>query len=138
MLWAYVRRLNAEGTTVLLTTHYLPEAEQLCDRIAIINHGKVIACDTTPALLARLDSKELRLTIDHDLSEVPPTLRDFGVTLANPRRLVYRYRPSRTRIGEILAAAQAAGLAIVDLSTEESDLEDLFLELTRRPPGEAG
>jgi ABC-2 type transport system ATP-binding protein len=138
MLWAYVRRLNAEGTTVLLTTHYLPEAEQLCDRIAIINHGKVIACDTTPALLARLDSKELRLTIDHDLGEVPPTLRDFGVTLANPRRLVYRYRPSRTRIGEILAAAQAAGLAIVDLSTEESDLEDLFLELTRRPPGEAG
>ena len=137
MLWAYVRRLNVEGTTVLLTTHYLPEAEQLCDRIAIINHGKVIACDTTPALLARLDSKELRLTVDHDLGAVPPALLPFGVTLANPRRLVYRYRPSRTRIGEILAAAQAAGLVIVDLSTEESDLEDLFLELTRRPPGEA-
>jgi ABC-2 type transport system ATP-binding protein len=136
MLWAYVRRLNAEGTTVLLTTHYLPEAEQLCDRIAIINHGKVIACDTTPALLARLDSKELRLTVDHDLGAVPPALLPFGVTLANPRRLVYRYRPSGTRIGEILAAAQAAGLVIVDLSTEESDLEDLFLELTRRPPGE--
>lgn len=134
MLWAYVRKLNSEGVTVLLTTHYLPEAEQLCDRIAIINHGKVIACDTTPALLARLDSKELRLTVDRDLREVPSLLQPFGVTLINPRRLVYRYRPSRTRIGEILAAAQAAGLFIVDLSTEESDLEDLFLELTRRAP----
>ncbi len=134
MLWAYVRKLNAEGVTVLLTTHYLPEAEQLCDRIAIINHGKVIACDTTPALLARLDSKELRLTVDHDLREVPPLLQPFGVTLINPRRLVYRYRPSRTRIGEILAAARSAGIGIVDLSTEESDLEDLFLELTRRAP----
>jgi ABC-2 type transport system ATP-binding protein len=137
MLWAYVRKLNAEGVTVLLTTHYLPEAEQLCDRIAIINHGKVIACDTTPALLARLDSKELRLTVDHDLSEVPPALQPFGVTLVNPRRLIYRYRPSATRIGEILAAAQSAGIFIVDLSTEESDLEDLFLELTRRAPEDA-
>ncbi|MBI3710719.1 MAG: ABC transporter ATP-binding protein [Proteobacteria bacterium] len=133
MMWDYVRRLNAAGTTVLLTTHYLPEAQQLCDRIAIINHGKVIACDTTAALLARVDRKELRLTIDHDLAAVPAALAGYELSLAGPRQLVFHYRPSRTRIGELLAATQGAGLRIVDLTTEEGDLEDIFLQLTRGP-----
>jgi ABC-2 type transport system ATP-binding protein len=130
-LWRYVRRLNAEGVTVLLTTHYLEEAEQLCDRIAIINHGRVIACDTTAALLRRLDAKELSLIVDRDLDSVPDALGDFDVVLKEPRRLVVRYQPSRVRVAEILAAVQAAGLEIVDLSTLEADLEDIFLQLTR-------
>jgi ABC-2 type transport system ATP-binding protein len=130
-LWRYVRDLNARGVTVLLTTHYLEEAEQLCDRIAIINHGKVIACDTTFALLRRLDAKELSIIVDHDLAGVPPTLKAFDASLADARRLVVRYQPSRTRVAEILAAVQAAGLEIVDLSTLEADLEDIFLQLTR-------
>ncbi|MBI3452491.1 MAG: ABC transporter ATP-binding protein [Rhodospirillales bacterium] len=133
MLWAYVRELNARGTTVLLTTHYLPEVEQLCDRIAIINHGRLIACDTTAALVARLDRKELRVTIDRDLAEVPPALDGCEVSLPQPRLLVFRYRPSRTRVGDLLAVTRDAGIGIVDLSTEESDLEDIFLELTRAP-----
>ncbi len=136
-LWAYVRALNARGATVLLTTHYLPEAEQLCDRIAIINHGRVIACDTTAALLARLDRKELRLTLDADLAAIPPALARFDPKLESPRRMVFTYRPSRTHVGDLLAAAQTAGLGIADLSTEESDLEDIFLELTRRRPAGA-
>ena len=136
-LWAYVRALNARGTTVLLTTHYLPEAELLCDRIAIINHGRVIACDTTAALLARLDRKELRLTLDADLAAIPPALARFDPKLESPRRVVFTYRPSRVRVGDVLAAAQTVGLGIADLSTEESDLEDIFLELTRRRPPEA-
>lgn len=131
-LWAYVRQLNAAGTTVLLTTHYLEEAEELCDRIAIINHGKLIACDTTPALLARLDSKELRVTLDRDLAELPPAVAALGITLAGPRRLVWRYRPSRDRVAPVLDALRAAGLTVADLSTDEADLEDLFLALTRR------
>jgi len=130
-LWRYVRRLNAEGVTVLLTTHYLEEAEQLCDRIAIINHGRVIACDSTAALLRRLDAKELSLLIDHDLDAVPPGLDAFGAQLKGPRRLVLRYQPSRTRVAEILAAVHRAGLEIVDLTTLEADLEDIFLQLTR-------
>jgi ABC-2 type transport system ATP-binding protein len=133
-LWAYVRELNANGVTVLLTTHYLPEAEELCDRIAIINHGKVIACDTTAALVARLDRKSLRLTLEADLAQIPAALAAYAPRLESPRRLVFTYRPSRTRVGELLAATQAAGIGIVDLSTEEGDLEDIFLELTRHPP----
>src|SRR5262245_40474145 len=70
-LWRYVRQLNAEGVTVLLTTHYLEEAEQLCDRIAIIDHGRLIACDTTAALLRRLDAKEISIVVDRDLAAVP-------------------------------------------------------------------
>jgi len=130
-LWRYVRRLNAEGVTILLTTHYLEEAEQLCDRIAIINHGRLIACDSTSALLRRLDAKELSLLVDHDLDAVPAALGVFEAQLKGPRRLVMRYQPSRTRVAEILAAVQAAGLEIIDLTTLEADLEDIFLQLTR-------
>ncbi len=131
-LWDYVRALNAAGTTVLLTTHYLEEAEQLCDRIAIIDRGKVIACDTTAALLKRLDRKELVFILATDLAAVPDSLARFNATLEGPRRLMLHYQPSRTRIGEILAAVQAAGLDILDMSTLETDLEDIFLQLTRR------
>jgi ABC-2 type transport system ATP-binding protein len=130
-LWRYVRELNAGGVTVLLTTHYLEEAEQLCDRIAIINHGRLIACDTTAALLRRLDAKELSIVVDRDLSAVPATLGAFDAVLKDSRRLVIRYQPSRARVAQILAAVQAAGLEIVDLSTLEADLEDIFLQLTR-------
>jgi ABC-2 type transport system ATP-binding protein len=131
-LWAYVRKLNAAGTTILLTTHYLQEAEQLCDRIAIINHGKLIACDTAAALTSRLDRKELHLILDRDLTSMPPVLMaGCDVTQLGPREIVFRYRPSLTRTGELLDAARAAGLGILDISTEESDLEDIFIELTR-------
>jgi len=130
-LWAYVRELNAAGTTVVLTTHYLQEAEELCDRIAIINYGRVVACDTKGALLARLDAKELRVSIDRDLASVPSALAPFGATLDGPRTLVVQYRPSRTSVDALLSAIRAEGLGVVDLSTRESDLEDLFLQLVR-------
>ena len=135
-LWNYVRQLNAAGTTVLLTTHYLEEAEELCDRIAIINHGRVIACEPTVALLRRLDSKELVFIVEDDLAAVPAPLARFDAQLQSPRRLMLRYQPSRTRIGEILAAVQATGLNIVDMTTLEADLEDIFLQLTRRDTAE--
>jgi ABC-2 type transport system ATP-binding protein len=137
-LWSYVRQLKAAGTTVLLTTHYLEEAEELCDRIAIINHGRVIACEPTVALLRRLDSKELVFIVEEDLANVPAPLARFDAQLQSPRRLMLRYQPSRTRIGEILAAVQAAGLTIVDMTTLEADLEDIFLQLTRRDTAGAG
>jgi ABC-2 type transport system ATP-binding protein len=137
-LWSYVRRLNAAGTTVLLTTHYLEEAEQLCDRIAIINHGRVIACEPTGTLLRRLDSKELVFILADDLASVPAPLARFSAQLQGPRRLLLRYKPSQTRMGEILAAVQTAGLNIADMTTMEADLEDIFLQLTRRDPAGTG
>lgn len=130
-LWETVRTLNAQGVTILLTTHYLEEAEQLCERVAIIHHGKVVACDTTAALLSRLDSKQLAITTAAEIAEVPAALRPFQPEIKSNRLITLSYRPSVTPIAEILAAVQAAGLGILDLSTEEADLEDIFLALTR-------
>ena len=135
-LWAYVRELNARGTTILLTTHYIDEAEELCGRIAIIDHGKLVALDTTEALKRRLDEKQLRITLAEPLLAPPPALAALGATCEAERVIAFHYRPSRTQAGEILAAVQRAGLAIADISTRESDLEDIFVTLTRRkPPG---
>ena len=131
-LWAYIRDLNAAGTTILLTTHYLEEAEQLCDRIAIIDKGAVVACDKTHALVRLIDRKEVSIIVADDLGELPAGLHHLDAELRSPRTLVVRYRPSDNQIAEILAAVQNAGLTILDLSTEESDLEDVFLELTGR------
>ncbi len=133
-LWAFVRELNANGTTVVLTTHYLEEAEELCDRVAIINHGQVIACDDTRALVARLDNKELRLSVAEEITALPGTLSDFHVDIPNSHLLVFRYRTSETEVGAILGAVAEAGLTVTDLSTKEPDLEDVFLELTRTQP----
>ncbi|MGE5503448.1 MAG: ABC transporter ATP-binding protein [Actinomycetota bacterium] len=129
-LWDYVRALNAAGTTVLLTTHYLEEAEQLCDRIAIIDRGRLVACDTTPNLLARLDSKALTLVLADGLDAVPAALAPFSPELRPDRRMIIRYKPSEMPIGAILEAVRAAGVSVLDLSTEETDLEDIFLQLT--------
>jgi len=130
-LWANVRELNRAGTTVLLTTHYLEEAEELCDRIAIINHGRVIACDDTGSLLARLDNKTLTLVFGQDLAGVPDSLASFTPEQVSPRRLRFHYRASESPVPQILAAVTGAGLSVVDMSTEETDLEDIFLQLTR-------
>ena len=137
-IWECLKELNAAGTTILLTTHYLEEAEKLCDRIAIINHGRVVICDTTGALVRRVDSKELVVTVADDLDAVPAPLRRFDVELLPSRRLVFRFRSSETRIGEIIDALQDLGLIIADLSTEEGSLEDIFLQLIHAPgePGE--
>ncbi len=133
-LWDYVRQLNKNGTTVLLTTHYLEEAEELCDSIAIINHGELVAHDTTQNLLRRIDNKKVVLTIDRDLTEVPANLRPHGWELTNPRQLTLAYQPSKIVIGQMVMAVQVNGFAITDISTEETDLEDIFLQLTRRNP----
>ncbi len=136
-LWAHVRGLNRRGTTVLLTTHYLEEAEELCDEIAIINHGRVIACDPTPKLLQRLDNKTLALNVAEHLTAVPPALARFEPELPDPNRLVFRYRASQSPVPEVLAAVSEAGLTVTDVSTVETDLEDIFLQLTGKDTAEA-
>jgi ABC-2 type transport system ATP-binding protein len=135
-LWSYVRALNARGVTIVLTTHYLEEAQGLCDRIAIIHRGEVAACDTTPNLLARIDRKTLIVTPATALDGVPAGLHGFASELRSDGRLAISYRSSRVYMEDLLARLRRAGVEIRDLTTEEVDLEDIFLELTaeRRQP----
>ncbi|MBX6745835.1 MAG: ABC transporter ATP-binding protein, partial [Acetobacteraceae bacterium] len=130
-LWRMVRSLNEAGTTIVLTTHYLEEAEALCDRIAIIGEGRLIAHDATRDLIARMDDKALVVTLDRDLETVPHALLPFAPALEPPRRLVLRYRAGEIRVEAILDAVRAAGLPILDISTREADLNAIFLRLTR-------
>ncbi|MDP7599999.1 MAG: ABC transporter ATP-binding protein, partial [Rhodospirillales bacterium] len=88
-LWSYIRGLRDQGTTILLTTHYLEEAEELCDQIAIINHGRLVTSQKTDDLLRSLDSKELIVTVDQALSGVPEGLVNFNVDLSNSHKLVF-------------------------------------------------
>ncbi len=134
-LWANVGEMNRKGITVLLTTHYLKEAEALCDTIAIIDKGKLICCEKTSSLLKRLDTKEMTVTVDHQLAQVPDGLKRFKVECRNGRELVFSYPPSKVHSGEILAAIRDAGLGVVDLSTRQAELEDIFLSLTGRNGG---
>jgi ABC-2 type transport system ATP-binding protein len=131
-LWAYVKSLNAQGVTVVLTTHYLEEAEQLCDRIAIINHGKLIANEPTRELIAKAQDKAVIVTVDRDLTAAPTASCFDKIEITGERQLAITYRKDRVNAGQVLAALQAHGLGIVDVSTKDPDLEDVFLSLTRQ------
>jgi len=130
-LWQSLRDMNEAGMTILLTTHYLEEAESLCDQIAIINHGQLIARDSTRNLLNRLDSKQMLVTIAQNLETLPAALQLYQPKLAGERQIVFQYPPSRIHSGEILNAINAANLQVIDVSTRETELEDIFLRLTR-------
>jgi ABC-2 type transport system ATP-binding protein len=130
-LWAYVRQLHAQGVTIVLTTHYLEEAEQLCDRIAIIHHGKVIANEPTRDLVAKAQEKAVVVTFDRDISEVPTNPCFDNISLVDERTLEIIYRKDRVNAGEVLSALTADGLGIIDVRTREPDLEDVFLSLTQ-------
>ena len=128
-LWEYVRKLNKAGTTILLTTHYLEEAEELCDEIAIIHKGNIIKRDSKKALMRGVDSKEVVFTLTAPLSEVPPQLADLQASIREDK-LVVKYQPSKAAMSEILSRIQSANLTIRDISTQEVELEDLFISLT--------
>lgn len=130
-LWAYVRELNAGGVTVVLTTHYLEEAEELCDRIAIINHGTVVANEPTRQLLSRAQEKVVDVTVERDVTALPEAACFQKIALKGERTLSITYSKDQVNAGEVLAAVQGAGFGIVDVSTREADLEDVFLSLTR-------
>jgi ABC-2 type transport system ATP-binding protein len=128
-MWDYVRQLNKKGTTVLLTTHYLEEAEELCDHIAIIDKGALVANEEKSKLLRRLDTKEMIITLDKDIALLPPGLQPYAHP-QDTRTLCLRYPPSKISAGQILGLVQAGGYGVVDLTTREADLEDIFLKLT--------
>ena len=131
MLWRNVRRLNTEeGMTIILTTHYLEEAQEMCDEIAIIDKGRKIAQDKTANLLARLDAKTLVVTPDAPLAQAPDLPE--GVTLEQrpDGALALGFRKGAVSMEALIAALHRAGVSIRDIATEEPDLEDVFLDLT--------
>jgi ABC-2 type transport system ATP-binding protein len=129
-LWEYVRELNRQGVTIVLTTHYLEEAEELCDRIGIINHGKVITDKPTRELIAMAQEKVVQVTVDRDISTAPDAPCFEKVELSDPRTLTITYMKNRANAGQVLSAVQDSGFSIVDVVTRDPDLEDVFLHLT--------
>jgi ABC-2 type transport system ATP-binding protein len=130
-LWAYVRELNERGVTIILTTHYLEEAEAMCDRIAVIDRGAVIANDETSVMLARLDRKTLAVTLAAPLAAPPAMPEGVEASLRPNGVLALSYSRSRHEAGAILAVLAQTGVQIRDLATEEPDLEDVFVSLVR-------
>ena len=128
-LWDHVMELHAQGVTIVLTTHYLEEAQELCDEIAIINHGEVVTCEPTEKLVASLDSKTLMVTPNEPLSAAPD-LAPFNAELKDDGRLAIAYQPSKSEVAGILERLSTRGVGVKDLTTVEADLEDVFLELT--------
>jgi ABC-2 type transport system ATP-binding protein len=129
-LWAYVRELNERGVTIVLTTHYLEEAEELCSHIAIINKGEVAVCTTKDELMSRIDEKELVLTVDEPIMEVPDSLKELGARLLDSYRLAFHYKRDQVNSGQIISRTSAAGFTILDVTSKEAALEEIFLKLT--------
>ena len=133
-LWDYVLKLHETGVTIVLTTHYLEEAQELCKEIAIIHEGDVVACEPTEKLIASLDRKTLMVTPLEALGAAPD-LAPFNAELKPDGRLAIAYQPSQAQVAAILERLSTAGIGVKDLSTVEADLEDVFLELTYHAPG---
>ena len=129
-LWELVGEMNAEGVTVVLTTHYLEEAEQLCERIAIINHGELIANKPTRELVGMMGEKIVAVTVDRDVTELPGDPRFHKCESVDERVIEITFDKGEITAGQVLALVQAQGFTIEDVSTREADLEDVFVQLT--------
>ncbi|MCP1168747.1 ABC transporter ATP-binding protein [Limimaricola litoreus] len=132
MLWRNVRKLNEQqGTTIILTTHYLEEAQEMCDEIAIIDQGRVITRDTTANLVGRVSGKTLVVTPDGPAA-IPALPEGVTVTERAGGTLAFTYDASKMGAGAVLDAIRAGGMTLMDVKTEEADLEDVFLQLTSK------
>ncbi|WP_340644506.1 ABC transporter ATP-binding protein [Phenylobacterium sp.] len=131
-LWAYVVELNRKGVTIVLTTHYLEEAQELCDQIAIVNRGQVVACEPTGTLLARMDMRHVVVTPEEPVTAAP-SLPGFDTKLRAAGAFAVSYRTGQSSVEQVLAAVRATGLHIKDIATEDPDLEDVFVSLTSAP-----
>jgi ABC-2 type transport system ATP-binding protein len=139
-MWALVRRLRENGTTIILTTHYIEEAEEMADRVGVINKGELILVENKHALMQKLGRKELVLQLADRLDRVPPELADWQLELdGDGRTLTYRFdgNAERTGIPSLLAAMRDAGIGFKDLDTKQSSLEEIFVGLIHEQRKEA-
>ncbi|HUG62054.1 MAG TPA: ABC transporter ATP-binding protein [Methylomirabilota bacterium] len=133
-MWGVVKRLQASGVTIILTTHYIEEAEAMADRIGVINNGEIILVEDKVELMRKLGRKKLTLQLQSPIEAVPADLSDYGLELlTGGRDLVYIYdtRAERTGITGLLQAVRQTGIQFSDLRTDESTLEEIFVELVR-------
>jgi ABC-2 type transport system ATP-binding protein len=130
-LWEYVKKLNNNGTTILLTTHYLEEAEQLCDEIAVINHGKLVACDRKENLMNLLSKKELIISSNNSFEKnfIELISSNFQTKLISSEKISFTYDPIKVSVEEILSLFSAKKISIKDISTKQPDLEEIFKHL---------
>jgi ABC-2 type transport system ATP-binding protein len=134
-MWQTVRELRASGVTIILTTHYIEEAEQMADRVGVINKGEIILIEQKAELMRKLGKKQLTLQLDVRLDAVPPALAPYDLTLSpDGDELIYTYDSMgpRSEITSLLADVGRAGIRFHDLQTNESSLEDIFVRLVRK------
>jgi ABC-2 type transport system ATP-binding protein len=134
-MWEVVRTLRAAGVTVILTTHYIEEAEEMADRIGVINHGEIILVEQKAALMQQLGKKRLKLHLQGKVTAIPPELSAYNLELAaDGQQLIYTYdtKSERTGITSLLGDLRAAGIRFSDLDTTQSSLEDIFVSLVRK------
>ena len=134
-MWSVINSLRGEGVTVILTTHYIEEAEQLADRVGVVNHGQIIIVEEKKKLMRELGKKELVLHLSEPLAEVPPQLARYQLDLGEDRcSLTYHYDTNRdsTGITALLGELRAADIHFNDLETSQSSLEDIFVDLVRK------
>ena len=135
-MWALVRELRAKGTTIILTTHYIEEAEEIADRIAVINKGEILLVEDKSALMTKLGKKEMEIELQAPCDAIPAQLASLDLVRAEDgTRLTYSYGTEGTQLGvtRLLAGLTEAGLAIRDISTRQSSLEDIFVDLVKEP-----
>ncbi len=130
-LWQNVRSLNNQGVTVILTTHYLEEAEKMCDRIGILNRGELVALDTTKNLLERIQTKIVNFTTDKKVKLVDDDLESLKIISNNQNKLTVSYEKIKLSIDKIILKLKDQNVKIIDISTDDGDLEDVFLRLTK-------
>ena len=130
-LWENVKSLNDKGVTIILTTHYLEEAERTCDRIGIINHGELVALDTTKNLLDRIQTKIVKFKIKGKSSIKDGTLKSLKIIENQNNKLVISYEKSKINMEIIISKLKEENIEIADISTDDGDLEDVFLRLTK-------
>jgi ABC-2 type transport system ATP-binding protein len=131
-MWELVRKLRADGTTIILTTHYIEEAEEMADRVGVISRGELIAVDEKRDLMAKMGRKTLDIVLADPLQAIPPQLSDWNLEL-NDEGHMLRYQfdshAERTGIGSLMRRLSDLGIAYKDLSTHQSSLEEIFVEL---------
>ena len=135
-MWELVRALQASGVTIILTTHYIDEAEEMADRVAVISNGEIILVEDKVELMRKLGTKQLTLQLQGKLDRIPPALAPYQLALSSDgSELVYTYdtKGERTGIAALLNELNAAGVRFKDLHTTQSSLEDIFVTLVREP-----